>query len=131
MTATALTFTATLFPPGNPFSADFYIKAEIEVAHFGSPETGRGYMADPMNYDPGSDPEWSVIGKPELFLDCGGDGEPVAIGEAFADALKDLIESDKDIAEQVVSKIDDFAGQDEYDADCAAEARREDARTGW
>jgi hypothetical protein len=125
------TFDAVLFPSGNPFGTDFYIKATIEVEHSGWPETGRSYMADPMNYDPGSDPEWSVTGTPELFLDCGGDGEQVVIGEALADALVDLIQSDKSLIEQVVSKIDDFAHQDEHDADCAAEARREDARMGW
>lgn len=36
---------------------DFDTEAEIEVTYsvaWGSPETGRGYMADPYRYDPGA-----------------------------------------------------------------------------
>jgi hypothetical protein len=91
-------------PSGHPLGTDLYIKASIEVSDFGSPETGCGYMADPTKYDPGSGPEWSVDAL-ELFHDCGGDGEPVIIGESLADALKDLIESDRHMVEQVESKI--------------------------
>ena len=91
--------------PGHHFGADFYVKTVIEVTDAGTPETGRGYLADPWNYDAGSAPEWSVFGTPELFLDCGGDGEPVTIGPEFANALRELIEDDKAIKEQVEEKI--------------------------
>ena len=87
--------------PGLHFGADWYVKATIEVTHFGSPEVGRGYMADPRNYDAGSGPEWSIVGTPELFLDSGGDGEAVTIGPQTADAIREFIESDKAVIEQV------------------------------
>lgn len=112
-------FTTNLFPKGNPFNADFYIVADIQIDSYGSPETGRGYLADPMNYDPGSDPEWSLC-KVKLFLDCGGDGEPVQIGPKFAEAIMEYIEADKDLCEQVCEAIGKFARDEyEYARDCA------------
>jgi hypothetical protein len=101
------TITKNLFPGTAFFGcwADFYIKAEIQIDSFGSPETGRGYMADPAKYDPGSGPEWSIVGTPELFHDCGGDGEKVQIGPKLVEALKEFIESDKRIAEQIEESI--------------------------
>ena len=99
------TFTATLFPLGPIFGTDFYIVAQIAVDHFGSPEVGRGYMADPANYDPGSGPEWFVEGNPELFHDCGNGGEKVEIGQTLADALDEFICDDPHMIEQVESNI--------------------------
>ena len=87
--------------PGLHFGTDFYVKATIEVTHFGSPEVGRGYMADPAGYDPGSGPEWSIVGTPALFLDSGGDGEAVTIGPQTADAIREFIESDAAVIERV------------------------------
>ena len=92
---------ATICLPGLHFGTDWFVKATIEVTHFGSPEVGRGYMADPWNYDAGSGPEWSITGTPALFLDSGGDGEAVTIGPQVADALREFIESDKRAREQV------------------------------
>ena len=106
------TFTATLFPTGEQFGTDFFMQATICVEDFGSPETGRGYPADPMNYDPGSGPEWSCTAV-ELFYDCGGpDGERVMIGEKLAETLREFVEDDKDLIEQVESKISEFASED-------------------
>lgn len=97
---------STIAPPGYPFGADFFIKATIEVEHFGSPEVGRGYMADPDKYDPGSAPEWSVFGTPELHLDLGGGKSEIqTIGPEFAARLADYITEDKQIIEQVESAI--------------------------
>ena len=126
MAAEKLTLTIPL--PGHHFGADFYVKAVIEVTDAGTPETGRGYLADPWNYDAGSAPEWSVFGTPELFLDCGGDGETVTIGPEFANALRDLIEDDKAIKEQVEEKI--AKGTDDSIFTTLAE-RRERAIYRW
>ena len=87
--------------PGLHFGADWYIKATIEVESFGTPESGRQTWGDPENYDPGSGPEWSIVGTPELFLDSGGYGEAVTIGPQTADAIREFIESDKAVIEQV------------------------------
>jgi hypothetical protein len=97
---------ATIFVPGYPFGADFFIKAIIEVEHFGQSEVGRGYLADPANYDPGSAPEWSVFGTPELHLDLGGGKSEIqTIGPEFAARLADYITEDKQIIEQVEAAI--------------------------
>ena len=87
--------------PGLHFGTDWFVKATVEVTDFGSPEVGRGYMADPRNYDAGSGPEWSIVGTPALFLDSGGDGEAVTIGPQTADAIREFIETDKAVIEQV------------------------------
>lgn len=109
------TFTANLFPMGEQFGANFFIKATIEVTDFGSPEVGRSYMADPTNYDPGSAPEWSCAGV-ELFYDCSGpDGERVGIGEKLAEVLREFVEDDDDLIVQVEAAISEFASED---ADC-------------
>lgn len=98
--------------PGLQFDTDFFLKAQIAVTSFGEPETGRGYLADPFNYDPGSAPEWSVIGNPELYHDCGGDGEALTVGGRLADALKEFIENDKAVIEQIESAIAKYAGDE-------------------
>jgi hypothetical protein len=43
-----------------------------------------------------------------LFLDSGGDGEPVTIGPQFADALCELIEGNAAIMEQVERAISKY-----------------------
>ena len=87
--------------PGLHFGAAWYVRATIEVENFGTPEVGRGYLADPAGYDAGSGPEWSIVGTPALFLDSGGDGEAVTLGPQTADAIREFIESDKAVIEQV------------------------------
>ena len=87
--------------PGLHFGTNWFVKATIEVTHFGSPEVGCGYMADPAGYDAGSGPEWSIIGTPTLFLDSGGEVEPVTIGPQTADAIREFIESNEAVIEQV------------------------------
>ena len=87
--------------PGLHFGADWFVKATIDVEDFGRPETGRTFYGDPERYDPGSAPEWSIVGTPALFLDSGGDGEAVTLGPQTADAIREFIESDKAVVEQV------------------------------
>jgi hypothetical protein len=95
----------TLFPSGYPFGADFFIKAVIEVEHFGSAEYIPPYNK-PEDYDPGSGPEWSVFGTPELHLDLGGGKSEIpTIGPEFAARLADFITEDKHIIEQVEASI--------------------------
>ena len=104
--------TVNLLVPGQQFGADFYVRAVIEVESFGTPETGRGYLADPEGYDAGSGPEWFVAEDPELFLDCGGDGEQQGVRAEFSSALTDFITSDATMIEQVESAIADMREED-------------------
>lgn len=89
--------------PGLHFGADWYVRATIEVTHFGCAEYIPPYNR-PDLYDPGGAPDWCVSGTPELFLDSGGDGEPVTIGPQFSAALRELIETD-DAIETEVEKV--------------------------
>ena len=98
--------TATIPLPGLHFGADFYVSATIEVTHFGCAEYIPPYNR-PDLYDPGGGPDWCVSGLPELFLDSGGDGEPVTIGPHFAEALREMIETDAAIkveVEKIIAK---------------------------
>jgi hypothetical protein len=104
----ATKITATIPLPGLHFGADFYVKAVIEVTHFGSAEYIPPYNR-PDLYDPGGGPDWTVAGTPELFLDSGGDGEPVAIGPEFAAVIETLLTTDKAAMEAVESQIAKFA----------------------
>ena len=99
------TILLTISVPNLQFGTDFYLKAQIAVTHFGSPETGRAFYGDPERYDPGSGPEWSVVGKPELYHDCGGGGEELTIGERLSAALIEFIENDKAMIEKVEEAI--------------------------
>jgi hypothetical protein len=107
-----LQFTVNLSVPGQQFGADFYIRAVIEVESFGTAETGSGYLADPEGYDAGSGPEWFVAEDPELFLDCGGDGEQQGVRAELASVLVDFITSDATMIEQVESAIADTRKDD-------------------
>ena len=91
--------------PGLHFGSDWYVRATVEVENFGTPEVGRGYLADPAGYDAGRGPEWSITGTPELFLDSGGDGEAVTLGPQGSAAIREFIESDKAAIEQVERQI--------------------------
>jgi hypothetical protein len=104
--------TVNLLVPGQQFGADFYIRAVIEVESFGTAETGRGYLASPEGYDAGSGPGWLVAEDPELFLDCGGDGEQQGVRAELASALVDFITSDATMIEQVESAIADMREED-------------------
>lgn len=98
--------TAIIPLPGLHFGADFYARAVIEVTHFGCAEYIPPYNR-PDLYDPGGGADWTVSGTPELFLDSGGDGEPVTIGPQFAEALAEFIERDSaasDAAEREIMK---------------------------
>ena len=113
--------TVTLPVPGNPFGTDFYILATLEIESWGTPETGRGYMADPANYDPGAGPEWSCKSA-VLFHDCGGDGDPVLALDNLLSALAEFVESDamRPAVEEALTKEKD--GATEYALHCMDEA---------
>jgi len=91
--------TVNLLVPGQQFGTDFYIRAVVEVESFGTPKTGR-------------DPRWSVAEYPELFLDCGGNGESVVAGPEFADALAYFVTTNLEMIEQVESAIADIRKDD-------------------
>lgn len=66
----------------------------------GTPEVGRGYMADPTRYDPGSDPEFVIVSITDLT------GQPVIV---------DPIEEEKVVELLVEGHVDDDGRPDPCD----------------
>lgn len=102
-----------------------YCEMDVTVSFavaWGSPETGRGYMADPAGYDPGSPDEVEDIRVESI------DGNPPT-NRVLAAMILDQIDGPTDVhtremlAEAVAVEAGDAARAEDYRAEQMREAR--------
>lgn len=116
-------YAASLSWGGDEPTAELEVEVEYSVA-WGSPETGRGYMADPEKYDPGS-PD---IVEDIKVLKIDGRERPWALGFGFiSDAEAETMITEKLEAHEE-DMIRDAAEVEAADADEARERRWEETR---
>lgn len=90
---------ATCLSFGTDGEAD-YCELDVEVSFtvaWGSPETGRGYMADPYLYDPGSPDEVEDIRLEKV------DGKPLT-GCEFIEPVLDRFECDDQLRDEMLAE---------------------------
>lgn len=112
-------YSASLSWGGDAPTAEVEVEVSFSVA-WGSPETGRGYMADPAKYDPGSP---DVVEDIKL-LTVDGRSRPWDMGFGF---LSDD-EFERDVIEKLEVHHDDMIAEAQLDEMPDPDAQREERR---